>query len=72
MTRRFKPHPAELRKVLDLLRREIEEGVRHGFYSCAVSCEVVGGGRRQIRITAGKSYQFVIGEEEGPETERLP
>ena len=48
------------------LEEVVVEGLRHGFFDCAISCEIGNGGRRQLVIRAGKSHKFFIPEEEVP------
>ena len=43
---------------------EIRDGLRHGFFEYALTCEIVGQERRRLTIQAGKSYQFVIPKED--------
>ena len=38
--------------------------MRHGFFEFVLSCEVVGQERRRLTLRAGKSYQFVIPNDE--------
>ncbi len=57
------PEPA-LQRALRKLESEILQGVHHGFFELSVACEVIKGGKRRLTIKAGKSYQFVIPEEE--------
>ncbi len=59
----FRPDPAQLEEALSRLRREVEEGLRHGFFDYALSGETIKGGKRRFLIRAGKNYQFVIGDE---------
>lgn len=40
------------------------DGLRHGFFDCSISCELVNGRKRRVVIKAGKSHQFTIREEE--------
>ncbi len=42
----------------------VEDGLRHGFFECTVSSEVVNGKKRRLLIKAGKSDQFTIAEDE--------
>ena len=44
----------------------VEDGLRHGFFECAVKCEIVQGRKRRLVISAGKSHQFTIAEHELP------
>ena len=39
---------------------EIHSGLRHGYFKYALTCEVIGHGRRRLVLHAGKTYQFVI------------
>ena len=52
--------------AFDRLREIILDGLRHGFFACEVTCEVVNGRKRRLVIRAGKSHQFTISEEELP------
>ena len=40
------------------------DGLRHGFFDCVVTCELVNAGKRRVVIKAGKSHQFTIREED--------
>ncbi len=44
----------------------VEDGLRHGFFECVVSGEVVNGKKRRLVIKSGKSHQFTIAEDELP------
>ena len=48
------------------LRQIVEDGLRHGYFECAVSGEIVPGKKRRLVIKSGKSFQFTIGEHELP------
>ena len=52
--------------ALDRLRDIVLDGLRHGFFQCVVSCEVVNGKKRRLVIQAGKSHQYTIAEHELP------
>ena len=54
----------EFQRAMERLESEIREGMRHGFFELSVACEVIKDGKRRLIIRAGKSYQFVIPEEE--------
>jgi hypothetical protein len=54
----------EFQRAMEKLEAEIREGMRHGFFELSVACEVIKDGKRRLIIRAGKSYQFVIPEEE--------
>jgi hypothetical protein len=58
------PDRSELQHALDRIRREIQEGVVHGFFDMTVSCEIIAGKKRRLTIRSGNSYQHVIGPEE--------
>ena len=59
-------HPLEheLQRALRKLESEVREGLGHGFFELSVTCEVIKDGKRRLTIRAGKSYQFVIPEQE--------
>lgn len=42
----------------------VREGLEHGFFEFSITCEVIKDGKRRLTIKAGKSYQFVIPEQE--------
>ncbi len=44
----------------------VADGLRHGFFECVVSGEVVNGKKRRLVIKSGKSHQFTIAEDELP------
>ena len=48
------------------LEKVMVEGMRHGFFECVITCEIVHGGKRQVMIRAGKSHKFIIPEDEVP------
>ena len=46
------------------LQEILMDGLRHGFFSCRVTCELVKDRKRRVVIEAGKSHQFTIREED--------
>lgn len=46
------------------LQEIILDGLRHGFFDCSITCELVKDRKRRVVIKAGKSHQFTIKEEE--------
>lgn len=46
------------------LDTEVREGLEHGFFDLSITCEVTKERKRRLIIKAGKSYQFVIPEQE--------
>ena len=68
MTARPSVQRAKSATALDRAMRrviaEISEGVQHGFFEFAVTCEVIGQERRRLILKAGKSFQFVISKED--------
>ena len=56
----------QLREVLDWIEGLVVDGLRHGFFDCSLTCEIVKDGRRQLVIRAGKSHKFTIPEDELP------
>ena len=59
-------HHGQLAEALSHLEEAVVEGLRHGFFECSISCEIVSGGKRQLMIRAGKSHKFTIREEDLP------
>lgn len=64
MTEQTVPAGRELSRAFARLRQEFLEGLRHGFFDLAVSCEVISGRKRRLTIRAGKSHRFTISEDE--------
>jgi hypothetical protein len=64
----IEPDTSKIKGVLDeaikKIDQEVREGVRHGFFQCEISCELIHSRKRRLTIKAGKSHQFVIEEEE--------
>ena len=54
----------ELQRAFQKLESEIRDGLGHGFFELSVSCEVIKDGKRRLTIKAGKSFQFIVLEEE--------
>jgi hypothetical protein len=50
--------------AIDRIVAEIYAGLQHGYFEYAVSCEVIGHGRRRVVLHAGKNFQFVISADE--------
>jgi hypothetical protein len=50
----------ELDRALYLVERTIRDGLVHGHSECFIRSELIGGGKRRLTVTAGKSHQFVI------------
>ena len=55
---------SELDRARTRLWAIVEDGLRHGFFECTVSSEVVNGKKRRLMIKAGKSHQFTIPEDD--------
>jgi hypothetical protein len=51
-------------RALGRIVAEIRDGLRHGFFSFGLDCEVIGYEARRLTLRAGKSHQFVIPKEE--------
>src|SRR6266508_2764864 len=64
LTKTVQTPPSALDRALQRIVAEIHEGLRHGFFSYSLDCEVVGQERRRLTLRAGKSYQFVIPQEQ--------
>jgi hypothetical protein len=54
----------ELQRAFQKLESEIRDGLGHGFFELSVSCEVIKDGKRRLNIKAGKSFHFIVSEEE--------
>ncbi len=54
----------ELGRARTRLWAIVEDGLRHGYFECTVSSEVINGKKRRLVIKAGKSDQFTIAEDE--------
>lgn len=55
-----------LQDSLAHLQEIVLDGLRHGFFDCSISCELIQGRKRRLVIRAGKSHQFTITEDELP------
>jgi hypothetical protein len=51
-------------RAINRVLAEIHEGLRHGHFEYALTCEVIGQERRRLTLRAGKSHQFVIPKDE--------
>jgi hypothetical protein len=58
------PMKGALAQAMNKLFEEISDGVKHGFFECTVTCELVKDRKRRLIIKAGKSHQFVISEDD--------
>jgi hypothetical protein len=54
----------QISEALAHLDKIVVDGLRHGFFECSVTCQIMNGGTRQLVVRAGKSYQFNIRQEE--------
>ena len=54
----------QLELAIEHLTREVSDGLRHGFFELAVTCEMVNGRKRRLTIKAGKNHRFTIPEDE--------
>ena len=57
---------SEIELALQRLRDEVFRGLRHGFFTLEVSCEVIKDRKRRLIIKNGLSYQHTIAEEDIP------
>jgi hypothetical protein len=53
-----------LADAINKLSEVVRDGLRHGFFECKVTSEILNGRKRGLTIRAGKSHRFVIEEEE--------
>ena len=61
------PGPDEanpLDAALARLQELVLDGLRHGFFDCEVSCELVKDRKRRFVIRAGKNFLFTIPEDD--------
>ena len=56
----------QFREALGRLLQVVLDGLRHGYFRCAISSAIGKGNRREIVIEAGKSHKFTVPEEELP------
>jgi hypothetical protein len=56
----------QVREALDRLDVLVVDGLKHGFFGYAITCEISNGGKRQLVIQAGKSFKFTIPEDDLP------
>ena len=56
----------QVREALDRLEGLVVDGLKHGFFDYSIACEIAKGGKRELKIRAGKSYKFTIAEDEMP------
>lgn len=55
---------SQLDQAKECLIREVDDGLRHGFFDLTISCEMANGKRRRLTIKAGKNHRFTIPGEE--------
>jgi hypothetical protein len=55
-----------VRSALDLIEGLLIEGIKHGHFDYAVTCETGTSGRRLLIVKAGKSHKFSIMEPDIP------
>jgi len=55
---------AALERAVRRIVAEIQDGLRHGFFEFALTCEITTQQRRRLTLKAGKTHQFVIPKEE--------
>ena len=54
----------ECKLALRKLEQLVLDGLRHGFFECTVSIETIKEQKRRLVIKAGRSYSFVIPQED--------
>ena len=55
---------SEMSKAIQQLLKEVRGGLDHGHFKCEITCELQNGRKRALTIACGRSYRFVIPEEE--------
>jgi hypothetical protein len=59
-------YPDPVRSALNLIEHLLIEGIKHGHFEYAVTCEMGTNGRRLLIVKAGKSHKFSITEPDVP------
>ena len=54
----------EQEKFMNKLRNEIMSGLKHGFFDFQITREVIKGKKRRITFKAGKTFVFILNEDE--------
>jgi hypothetical protein len=54
----------QLGDLFKYLREIIVDGLRHGFFDYTITCEMTEKRKRQLVIKGGKSYKFIIPDED--------
>jgi hypothetical protein len=54
----------ECKRALRKLEQLVLDGLRHGYFDCTVSIETIKEHKRRLVIKAGRSYSFIIPQEE--------
>lgn len=55
---------SECGRALQKLTQLIFDGLQHGFFDCTVNIETIDKKKRCLLIKAGRSYKFIIPQEE--------
>ena len=53
-----------LNLALEHVRDQLIDGLRHGFFTFTITCELVKDRKRRLVVTTGKSEQFTIPADE--------
>ena len=53
-----------LNRALEYVHDQLVDGLRHGFFECTITCEIVKDRKRRLLVKAGKSEQFTISADE--------
>jgi hypothetical protein len=59
-------YSAPVCSALDLIEALLVEGIKHGHFDYAMTCETGTNGRRLLIVKAGKSHKFSIMEPDVP------
>ena len=54
----------ELKRALKKFEQRLKRGLRHGFFKCTVTCDVVKDKKRRLTFEAGEVDRYFIGREE--------
>ena len=56
----------DLATVMDLIQCLVVDGLHHGFFDYGIKSKIGPGKKRQLIISAGKTHQFTIAQDDIP------
>ena len=51
---------SEIHHFQKRLLHELDDGLQHGFFEVTITCELISGRKRRLKLKVGKTYQFVV------------